>query len=267
MRTSRLFITNIFLCGSILSIQASGRQKSFNSNVGIPLKTIKLRNDQDTNTPKEQKKSTKKIVHFIRHAEGLHNIAGEKEYSAYERQEFYDCALSEHGEHQCALQRERCQTLLKNAQLVITSPLQRTLQTASLVLPFLEGNVPWLALDSIRETTGLHPCDKRRPRSEKMTQPEFKHIDFSFIENDYDLLYDHYTVREPEAHVASRARNFFDWLENRKETEVVVVTHSAFLRTLFTHVVECDDGDKEKYENCELRSYIIEIPLRYKMES
>lgn len=237
------------------------------SDAVAPIKTIKLKYDEN-NTPNGEKKSTKKTVHFIRHAEGLHNVAGEKNYFAYQSQEFYDCALSAHGEQQCAAQRERFQRLLRTAQLVVISPLQRTLQTACLALPFLEGVVPWVAIESIRETTGLHPCDKRRSRSEKMTQPEFKHIDFSFIESDFDALYDLYSIREPEAHVARRAQNFFDWLETRKESEVVVVTHSAFLRTLFHQIIlECDDDDKKNYENCEIRSYIIEIPLRHRKQS
>ena len=242
-----LTIVNVFLCGFMM-------QTPF-SSAHCDMKVITLKG-----TNKEQH-TKKKTVHFIRHAQGLHNVAGEKDYFAYRNEIFYDCSLSSLGEKQCAENQVRYRPLLQNAQLVVVSPLHRTLQTACFCLPYLKPNAKWFAIESVREQTGFHPCDKRRSRSEKMAHPDFRHIDFSTLEHDEDPLYNRYTFREPESDVATRAREFFGWLGAREESEVIVVSHSAFLSSLFGHVVDCDDVDKKHYENCEVRSYIIEIPV------
>ena len=69
-----------------------------------------------------------------------------------------------------------------------------------------------------------------------------------------------YTSTEPDEHVAERGREFIAWLSKRNEENVVVVTHSAYLRHLFGHVVDCDESDKTKYANCEIRSYKLVLP-------
>ena len=44
----------------------------------------------------------KKTLHFIRHAEGEHNVVGEKDKSAYLREDLIDAVLSSHGFNQCS---------------------------------------------------------------------------------------------------------------------------------------------------------------------
>ena len=67
---------------------------------------------------------------------------------------------------------------------------------------------------------------------------------------------------EPDYHVAERGREFLQWLSTRDEKTIVVVTHSAFLRHFFNLVIDSDDDDKIKYENCEIRSYNLVLPDR-----
>ena len=111
----------------------------------------------------------------------------------------------------------------------------------------------------VRETTGLHPCDKRNPIS--VISPSFPHVDFHAIKIDEDPLYDKYIfMRESDADVSERGRQFLRWLATRDEESVIVVTHSAFLRTLFRMVLDCDDSDKIEDKNCELRSYRVSMP-------
>ena len=203
-----------------------------------------------------------KHVHFLRHAQGLHNIAGEANYLNYMKKEFMDSPLSEGGVKQCqqlCAQCEKTSQYDSNIDLLVISPLLRTLQTASFTFPFLINKIPWLALDELREQTGIHPCDKRIPIS--LRSKDFAYVNFQNVLNDVDPLYHKYTLsREPANHVAKRGGEFIDWLSSREEENILVVTHSAFLTHFFDQVVTCDDHDKLKFENCELRSYNLVLP-------
>jgi hypothetical protein len=53
-------------------------------------------------------------------------------------------------------------------QLVVVSPLRRTLETATQAFG---TSVPMLAVELIREAHGAHPCDKRSPVSEVSSAP------------------------------------------------------------------------------------------------
>lgn len=100
-------------------------------------------------TIEELKKSYEvvKVVHWIRHAQGYHNVGGEE--SAKSRKNI-DARLTPHGRNQCD---ELARTIVQNAphnaqyadvlhrtQAVVTSPVTRCIQTALLSLkPLLEG--------------------------------------------------------------------------------------------------------------------------------
>lgn len=99
-------------------------------------------------------KTHTKLIHFIRHAEGEHNVAGEANYINYLKMDYQDAELSLHGEKQCRSLHnkiERSYPLLDDeVDLLVVSPLLRTLQTASFVFPHLIQKVNWIALDCIR---------------------------------------------------------------------------------------------------------------------
>jgi broad specificity phosphatase PhoE len=200
--------------------------------------------------------SSTKVVHLVRHAQGEHNVAGEEDYSYYQDEAYADAALTDKGVKQC-------QSLasiheITTAELLVVSPMTRTLQTATISFPSLVGKCPWLALESVREQSGFHPCDRRRPVSEYKT--EFQHVDFGLVGDDEDPLYHlHAGEREPDMHVAERSSQFFAWLRQRPEKEIVVVTHSAFLRHTFSNVLDAEEDDNTQFANCELRSYVVDL--------
>ena len=147
-----------------------------------------------------------KVLHFVRHAEGHHNVAaspytrGSEGYlRALAEFQWYDSRLSAKGESQCAALREAVRGL--DYDLILVSPLTRTLQTATLAFAregaernhtstagdnrkLDEQNVPWLAHEAIRERFGRNPCDNRRNVAE--LSAEFKHVDFSLVATDVD---------------------------------------------------------------------------------
>lgn len=74
-------------------------------------------------------------------------------------------------------------------ELIIVSPLIRTLQTASLGFPSDGdrpggGGVKMLAYESVRERFGRNPCDSRNTK--EVLAKEFAHVDFSLIEDGPD---------------------------------------------------------------------------------
>lgn len=112
-----------------------------------------------------------KVVHWIRHAQGYHNIGGEKAAKARRN---IDARLTPNGRQQCqelataihnAPVGSRLGNVRDKAQLIITSPVTRCVETALISLePVVEGkpDIPILANEAIRETVNFN-CDRRRP--------------------------------------------------------------------------------------------------------
>ncbi|KAJ6754915.1 BROAD-SPECIFICITY PHOSPHATASE YOR283W-RELATED [Salix purpurea] len=228
-----------------------------------------------------------KTIHVVRHAQGLHNVEGEKNYKAYLNPEYLDAPLTQLGWQQVDYLRKHVHAsgLFKRVELVVTSPLLRTLQTAVGVfggesymdgtnaLPLMVANVgnsdrasisslnspPFIAVEDCREHFGVHPCDKRHHVSEY--QVLFPAVDFSLIETDEDVLWKA-DVRETTEELAARGLKFLNWLWTRKEKEIAIVTHSSFLvHTLSAFGNDCHPSVKKemgtRFANCELRSMVI----------
>ncbi|KAH6789873.1 Phosphoglycerate mutase family protein [Perilla frutescens var. frutescens] len=228
-----------------------------------------------------------KTIHLVRHAQGIHNVDGDKNYKAYMSPEYFDAHLTQLGWQQVDNLREHVHSsgLIKKIDVVITSPLLRTIQTAvgvfggegytdrMDVLPLMVANAgnsdrpaissfncpPIVAVELCREHLGVHPCDKRR--SIKEYESLFPAVDFSMIESDDDVLWKA-DVRETKEEVAARGMNFMNWLFTRKEKEIAIVTHSGFLfHTLGAFGNDCHPLVKKEvsshFANCELRSMVI----------
>nr|KYP54522.1 hypothetical protein KK1_000711 [Cajanus cajan] len=73
-----------------------------------------------------------KTIHLVRHAQGIHNVDGDKNYKAYMNPDYFDAHLTPLGWNQVHYLRNhvRHSGLLNRIDLVIASPLLRTLQTA-----------------------------------------------------------------------------------------------------------------------------------------
>ncbi|CAL0307789.1 unnamed protein product [Lupinus luteus] len=228
-----------------------------------------------------------KTIHLVRHAQGVHNVEGEKNHDAYKSYDFFDAHLTPLGWEQVGNLRNHVKAsgLSRRVELVIVSPLLRTMQTAVGVFggeaykngtngrPLMMENVgqsnhpavsnlncpPFIAVELCREQTGVHPCDKRRTISEYRNM--FPGIGFQLIESDEDMLWIP-DVREKTEDVAARGLKFLEWLWTRKEKEIAVVTHSSFLfNTLRTFGHDCHPDVKSEisthFANCELRSVVI----------
>ncbi|CAL0313981.1 unnamed protein product [Lupinus luteus] len=228
-----------------------------------------------------------KTIHLVRHAQGIHNVEGDKNYKAYLNPRYFDAQLTPLGWQQVDNLRNhvRDSGLINKIDLVIVSPLLRTLQTAvgvfggegytdkTDVLPLMVANAgnssraaisslncpPIVAVELCREHLGVHPCDRRRSISE--CQFLFPAVDFSLIDSDEDDLWKE-NIRETKEELAARGLKFLNWLWTRKEKEIAIVTHSGFLfHTLNKFGNDCHPLVKKEisthFANCELRSMVI----------
>ncbi|KAH7062271.1 histidine phosphatase superfamily, partial [Macrophomina phaseolina] len=162
---------------------------------------------------------------LIRHAEALHNV--DKDYS------IPDPVLSQLGLQQCVQLRDHLRQhlpLADQAELIVVSPMRRTLQTALLGLDWLiEKGVP-VRLDAGWQENSSKPCDTGTPTS--VLQSEFPEFDFSVVDPTYPEKVNPPT--NPYAFtrhaVVRRGQTCLEWLYTRPEKVIIVVSHSGFLR-------------------------------------
>ncbi|ESQ29598.1 hypothetical protein EUTSA_v10023600mg [Eutrema salsugineum] len=228
-----------------------------------------------------------KTIHLVRHAQGIHNVAGEKNHDAYLSEDLFDAHLTPLGWQQVDNLRKHVKAsgISNRIELVVVSPLLRTLQTAVGTFggesyrdgvdatPLMKAGAgnsdrpaipslncpPFIAVESCREHLGVHPCDRRS--SITKYRELFPAVDFSLIETDEDVLWKP-DIREENKDIAARGVRFMNWLSTRKEKEIAVVTHSGFLyQTLNSFGNDCDPAVKSEisshFANCELRSVVL----------
>lgn len=229
-----------------------------------------------------------KVVHFVRHGEGYHNLVGD-----YENWDYVDAHLTPNGWKQTEALRKHIRHLPEplDLQVVVISPLTRAIETAIGAFggdAWHAGNAEPLmvAQDSIeakraahaavssagcarfllhegcREHLGCNPCDKRTDVS--TLRKRYPGLDFSDLQDDEDTLWKT-DVRETTEQLMTRAVEFVQWLMKRPERRMAVVTHSSFLYHLmanFGH--QASQPVKEElhkwYHNCEMRSIILSDP-------
>eukprot|EP00050_Salpingoeca_kvevrii_P015100 m.43566 g.43566 ORF g.43566 m.43566 type:complete len:283 (-) comp6161_c1_seq1:100-948(-) len=179
-----------------------------------------------------------KIVFFVRHGQGHHNLAAIEaghgclckeeavSHCPYMDEALLDPPLTAEGRAQAeALQDAAAGS---NVSVILVSPLTRALETATIGFARCT-DVPFVALESSREQNGRHPCDKRRSVNE--LAKDFPHVNFDLVESNEDVLWS--PSRESKVDLARRAGEVIAAIAERPEERIALVCHSAFLLTLF----------------------------------
>lgn len=225
-----------------------------------------------------------KVVHLIRHGQGFHNLCAlsigrearcsrrlgdiyrdfgrsvdstgqeDDQSNPYGRPEIVDPPLTAVGREQAKALRPTT-TALSGVDLVVVSPLARAVQTAQLALPHLKGKVPWIGHPDVAESSGKNTCDKRRDKAEIVE--DFPFVDWALFESEEDNFWT--PTRETARSVSDRGYEFLLWLRARRERQVAVATHSAWLFTLLNTCLACDDLELASwFMTGELRSLVLE---------
>lgn len=217
-------------------------------------------------------------LHLVRHGQGFHNLLGDEyrqrgvhfsstgddfsENNPYRRPELLDPPLTAIGRKQARALQSHTRTL--GTQAVVVSPLARAASTALLAFAHLVGtSVPFLAREEAREQAGVHTCDQRNDLADIAI--DFPTVDLGALSSESDPLW-HDTRREPPEEVCARAHALLLWLRARPESELAVVTHSAFLFVLLNAVVQSGsvppgEGVRAWFATGELRTVRLAISL------
>ena len=182
-----------------------------------------------------------KNLYCIRHGTSLHNVMfhqiGRRAYNEYR-----DTPLLQEGIQE-ALDLNKNWDKIDTIELVIVSPLSRTIETALNV--FKNKSTPMISIDSIME----HPqaeeiCNMRLPKEELIKK--YPNIDFSLLSDDHKLYWVPEFDRDIEVErLNSRIADFKSFVKMRPEKNIAIVSHSSFLGQMIFQKI----GD----ESCELR--------------
>ncbi|XP_039015530.1 phosphoglycerate mutase-like protein 1 [Hibiscus syriacus] len=212
----------------------------------------------------------RKLIHLVRHAQGKHNLEADKSRDPLTSFEYLDAELSPLGWQQVRDQRKDvCSSgLLKGIEVVISSPMSRTLQTAVGIFHGEDDEdsttvhlPPIIAYELCRERLGKFECDKRRSISHY--QSRFPAVDFSLIENEDDILWKGGDQIETHEAVRARAMKFTQWLWEREEKEIAVVSHGVYLQQAMIELIKNNlcyplhNDPLSRFKNCEIRSVFI----------
>ncbi|KAF9508648.1 hypothetical protein BS47DRAFT_1320584 [Hydnum rufescens UP504] len=184
----------------------------------------------------------RKLIYLVRHAEGDHNVGNDSSIP--------DPSLTTLGKQQAEhINKSTSHNIQNTADLLVSSPLIRTLQTTLIGFPRLKSRLeragkPLIAVARLREVSNS-PCNLGKSRESLEKLDEFRGIDFSFVEDDWNLKEGYFA---PE-NILARVRWVRRWLRARPEQAIVVVAHGHFLRAM-TDIDERDD-----WGNAEIRSF------------
>ena len=167
-----------------------------------------------------------KKVFFIRHGYALHNdlywIMGKKAYSDYT-----DTPLLHKGYTQADICRKKFKKELEDVELVLVSPLTRTLQTAVTIFgqsTFTRSKIR--ALDCLMEYPqgGPELCNKRKTR--EILERNYPTVEFTYIP---DGKVKWGKNKETIEQLEDRIEEMIKFIKDRPETNIAVVSHSSFL--------------------------------------
>lgn len=158
-------------------------------------------------------------LHLVRHAQGLHNLCSENTI-------FRDPLLTPKGKKQCA-ELQKNFPYHHNIELIVSSPIRRTLYTS--LLGFEENiktkGLKIIALPELQETSDL-PCDTGSSSVELGNEFAEHPIDFTLVPKGWNVKQGKWSPDWES--ITHRAREAREWLYQRSEKEIVVVTHGAY---------------------------------------
>ncbi|KAI1770715.1 phosphoglycerate mutase-like protein [Hypoxylon cercidicola] len=162
---------------------------------------------------------------LTRHAQAEHNV--DLDYS------IPDAPLTPLGKKQAASLARQVSDLQKEADLIVSSPLRRTLQTTTLgwapAIERLGGPGKVVLLPEAQECNAL-PCDTGSSREALAADPEFAIFNLDPLTPEWNSKQGFWAASE-EA-LFNRARAVRQFLRTRPEKNIVLVAHGDILRRI-----------------------------------
>ncbi|KAI8630442.1 phosphoglycerate mutase-like protein [Xylariaceae sp. FL1651] len=162
---------------------------------------------------------------LTRHAQAEHNV--DSDYS------IHDAPLTPLGKKQAASLSRQIPNLQQEADLIVSSPLKRTLQTTYLgwapAIERLGGLDKVICLPQAQECNNM-PCDRGSSRETLEADPEFSGFNFELLTPDWTSKEGFWSP--DNAALANRARVVRQFLRSRPEKNIVLVAHGDVLRRI-----------------------------------
>ncbi len=187
-----------------------------------------------------------KNIYCIRHGIAEHNM----NYLKYGSSTFYDpqfvdTSLVQEGFNQAKQLGETWKDI-DTIELVIVSPLKRTLQTACEI--FKDKQVPMIALEYVREfPLGKHTCNKRS--SKDMLVAKYSHINFDNLQSNQDDIWMSHREETIEE-LNLRIQKLKEFIASRSETNIALVNHSSFIGQMKDQEIKYLDNGQEELKHC-----------------
>lgn len=162
-------------------------------------------------------------LYCIRHGKSTHNV----EYDKFGKSAFYgdkpfDSHLVEDGVRQATWLYENWKER-KDIELIIVSPLQRTLETCECVFGKY-NSVPVVVMDTLLE----YPQGSHTPNFRKCkTELEYLYPSYKFEIEEYP---EKYSKEETNQQLKERVIAVNNWLKTCNKTNVALVGHNSFLK-------------------------------------
>lgn len=158
-------------------------------------------------------------LHLVRHAQGLHNLCDANT-------KIPDPDLTPLGEKQCSELQKKFPHH-HGVDLIVSSPIRRTLYTALLSFEndIKTKQLAIIALPELQETSDL-PCDTGSPPSKLANEFANHNIDLTHVHEGWNVKTGKWSP-DKEA-ITKRAQEAREWLAQRPEKEIVVVTHGSY---------------------------------------
>lgn len=177
------------------------------------------------------------ILHCIRHGQGHHNLSKEN-------RQIHDPSLTEEGEEQC---RASCKAFPYHdkIELILVSPLRRTIQTALLVLqPEFERGMVALAVPDAQEVSA-DPCG--RGSDPDKIEAEFpSRVDFRRVKDNWNSKEGRWEVKNET--LEQRTRELRQFIRARPEKEIALVCHGEIMHHFEENLLDKgDDPDSELF--------------------
>lgn len=164
-------------------------------------------------------------IHCVRHAQGFHNLS-------IANHALHDPRLTPLGEEQCRhLQADF--PYHKDVDLVVASPLKRTINTALLSFEhdIKTKGLKVIGLPELQETSDL-PCDTGSSPEELKKEFHGKPVDLHLVKHGWDSKQGKFAPSTDA--IKARARDARKWLMSRPEKNIVVVTHGMHVPYSYT---------------------------------
>ena len=193
-----------------------------------------------------------KSLYLIRHGKALHNELFEKIGSqAFRLPEGVDPPLIKEGIQQ-SIELGKTWTNKKEIELVLVSPLMRTLETALNI--FGKLRTPIVCQEFLREyPMGQDTCNKRTDTD--LLRQRFPRIDFTDIELETDTLWTE--KRETLDQLNGRLEIMKHYIEERPEKKIAIVGHSSYLGQFKDNKICYQENGDEDLKHC--------YPYEYKL--